>query len=251
MQDPQRLTVVLAILLGCAVGGHATVSGISSCSGQRSFISCSPLGPHAGYNPAGSMAPRLRGGSNFELDDQCVVDPTHVAGVGIGFKKDKVASRSPSPPFPLPLHVWGWMQISKEHIQHTQHIHRTQHTQNTQPRTAHYLAAGRARDSWNASHGILPAVMWHGQRVSTRLTRCGGCMQVGNHLVVSLAKGWPAALSGQVMEGDILLEIVEAPVAPLSTTALVQTLRGAEGTQVNLLLQRGEQVCACVWGRDG
>jgi len=152
MPDPHRLTVVLALLLGCAAGGRATVAGISSCSGRRSLVSGAPLRPHTGYNPA-SMVPRLRGGSNFELDDQCVVDPTHVAGVGIGFKKDKV----------------------------------------------------------------------------------------GNHLVVSLAKGWPAALSGQVMEGDILLEIDEAPVAPLSTTALVQALRGTEGTQVNLLLQRGEQ----------
>jgi C-terminal processing protease CtpA/Prc len=98
--------------------------------------------------------PRLRGGSSkIDLDDQCVIDPARLAGVGIGFKKDKM----------------------------------------------------------------------------------------GNHVVVSLVKGWPAALSGEIVVGDILLEVNDEPVAPLSTTALVQNMRGPEGSEVKLLLQRGEQ----------
>ena len=39
---------------------------------------------------AGSF-PRLRGGSNnIDLDAFCAIDPTRIAGVGVGFKKDKV-----------------------------------------------------------------------------------------------------------------------------------------------------------------
>jgi hypothetical protein len=130
-----------------------------------------PVGPGwearrpAAADPAGRPAPvpqrvharasicRLRGGSSrIDIDDNCAIDPTRLAGVGIGLKKDKV----------------------------------------------------------------------------------------GNHVVVSLAKGWPAAESCEIMTGDILLEVDEMPVAPLSTTALVQTMRGVEGSQVKLLLQRGE-----------
>eukprot|EP00277_Geminigera_cryophila_P027887 CAMPEP_0179483666 /NCGR_PEP_ID=MMETSP0799-20121207/60781_1 /TAXON_ID=46947 /ORGANISM="Geminigera cryophila, Strain CCMP2564" /LENGTH=549 /DNA_ID=CAMNT_0021297275 /DNA_START=47 /DNA_END=1693 /DNA_ORIENTATION=- len=64
--------------------------------------------------------------------------------------------------------------------------------------------------------------------------------KLGNHVVVSLAKGWPAALSAEIFVGDILVEVDEEAVAHLSTTALVQNMRGFEGAPIHLLLQRGE-----------
>ena len=75
----------------------------------------------------------------------------------------------------------------------------------------------------------------------TRIAGVGiGCKldKLGNHVVVALKKGWPAALSGDVMEGDIVIEVDDMPTAPLSTMELLQRLRGPEASQVKLLLQR-------------
>ena len=139
-------------LLGSSHGGPASI-GRDHLSAATSAVGLAMRQQHLPQRQATVKICRLRGGSNrIDIDDNCAIDPTRLAGVGIGFKKDKV----------------------------------------------------------------------------------------GNHVVVSLAKGWPAAVSGEIMEGDILLEVDEMPVAPLSTTALVQNMRGAEGSEVKLLLQRGE-----------
>ncbi|EKX35941.1 hypothetical protein GUITHDRAFT_117855 [Guillardia theta CCMP2712] len=65
--------------------------------------------------------------------------------------------------------------------------------------------------------------------------------KLGNHMVKKLKDGWPARLSGLVFENDIILEVDERPVGPLSTTALTQELRGPDGSEVKLLLQRGPE----------
>ena len=65
--------------------------------------------------------------------------------------------------------------------------------------------------------------------------------KVGNHIVAKLTEGWPAALSGEVLVGDMVMEVDDEPVGPLSTPALVLKLRGEEGTTVKVLLQRGEE----------
>jgi len=91
MAVPRGLVVVLALLLGCAVGGHAAGAGRPAGTGRHAFVADGRAPLHAGYSAAGSLMPRLRGGSNFDLDEQCNLDPMSLAGVGIGFKKDKVA----------------------------------------------------------------------------------------------------------------------------------------------------------------
>jgi len=48
----------------------------------------------AGSSCSLMMMPRLRGGSNkIDIDQMCQLDPTRIAGIGIGLKKDKVCVR--------------------------------------------------------------------------------------------------------------------------------------------------------------
>jgi len=146
----QRTMLCMCLTLLCAAAGPAHAAAADR---NAAHVGLRTAAAFKAGSSGSLMMPRLRGGSNkIDIDDMCQIDPTRLAGVGIGFKKDKV----------------------------------------------------------------------------------------GNHVVVSLAKGWPAALSSEIVEGDMLQEVDDVAVAQLSTTALVQMMRGFEAAPIKLLLQRGE-----------
>jgi len=83
MAGALRFAALLVLLLGFATCEHCEVRGAWTSAATAPF--------NVAKNAAGSLVPRLRGGSSAEIDGMCAIDPTRLAGVGIGFKKDKVS----------------------------------------------------------------------------------------------------------------------------------------------------------------